>query len=96
MTLHISAKQAWGVLAAGVAAYEIACQEGELLSEGVDDWLAVRPILTRTVIAVVALHLGNAIPPRLDPFSLGLSGIRRGSRLLRAANPSTVVTGIAG
>ena len=42
MVLNVSAKQAWGVIAAGVLAYELACSEGELLSEGVDDWVATR------------------------------------------------------
>ncbi|MDT5016494.1 MAG: hypothetical protein QOD39_2654 [Mycobacterium sp.] len=77
-----NAKQAWAVLAAGVLAYELGCKEGELLSEGVDDWLAVKPLLTRTVIAALALHLGNAVPPQLDPISLGFQGIRRASRFV--------------
>ena len=64
MVLNMNAKRAWGVIAAGVLAYELACNEGELLSEGVDDWVATKPILTRTVIAALALHLGNAVPPR--------------------------------
>ena len=84
MALPLSAKQAWGLLAAGVLAYELACKEGELLSEGVDDWVAAKPILTRTVIAAFALHLGNAVPPRFDPVSLAFIGIRRGSRFLTA------------
>ena len=84
MALPLSAKQAWGLLAAGVLAYELACKEGELLSEGVDDWVAAKPILTRTVIAALALHLGNAVPPRFDPLSLAFIGIRRGSRFLTA------------
>jgi hypothetical protein len=84
MALTVNAKHAWGVLAAGVVAYELACREGELLSEGVDDWVAAKPVLTRTVIAALALHLGNAVPPRFDPVSLGFHGIRRGSRYLAA------------
>lgn len=82
MAMLVNAKQAWGVLAAGVLAYEIACNEGELLSEGVDDWLAARPVLTRTVIAALALHLGNAVPPQVDPISWGFQAIRRASRLV--------------
>jgi hypothetical protein len=84
MALNVNAKQAWGVIAAGVLAYELACKEGELLSEGVDEWVTAKPILTRTVIAALALHLGNAVPPRFDPLSLGFSGIRKGSRFLTA------------
>jgi hypothetical protein len=84
MVLNISAKQAWGVIAASVLAYELACNEGELLSEGVDDWVATKPILTRAVIAALALHLGNAVPTRFDPVSMGFHGIRKGSRYLTA------------
>ena len=84
MVLSMSAKQAWGVIAAGVLAYERACNDGELLSEGVDDWVTSRPMLTRTVIAALALHLGNAVPPRFDPVSMGFHGIRKGSRYLTA------------
>jgi hypothetical protein len=84
MVLNMNAKQAWGVLAAGVLAYELACNEGELLSEGVDDWMATKPILTRAVIAALALHLGNAVPTRFDPVSMGFHGIRKGSRYLTA------------
>ena len=32
----------------------------------------------------LALHLGNAVPPQLDPISLGFHGIRRASRFLAA------------
>ena len=58
----MNAKQAWALLAAGVMAYGIVCGEGKLLSEGVDEWLAAKPILTGVVIAALALHLGNALP----------------------------------
>lgn len=58
--LTMNAKQAWAVLTAVVLSYEIACREGQLLSEGVDEWLISRPILTRAAIAAMALHLGNA------------------------------------
>lgn len=31
--LEMSAKQAWAILAAGVLSYEIACRDGQLLSD---------------------------------------------------------------
>jgi len=43
----MNARQAWAVLATGVIAYEIACKDGQLLSECVDEWLLSRPIITR-------------------------------------------------
>jgi hypothetical protein len=63
--VELNARQAWAVLAAGVVGYEVACKDGQLLSEGVDEWLVSRPILTRAVIAALALHLGNALAERL-------------------------------
>lgn len=80
--LNMSAKQAWVILAAGVLSYEIACRDGQLLSEGVDEWLSSRPILTRAAIAAMALHLGNAVPKRFDLVSLGFQVLRHSSRYL--------------
>lgn len=77
----MNAKQAWALLAAGVLGYELVCEDGQLLSECVDGWLASRPILTRAAIAALALHLGNALPQRYDVVSLGFQAIRRSSRL---------------
>jgi len=76
----MNAKQAWAILTAGVLSYEIACREGQLLSEGVDEWLISRPILTRAAIAAMALHLGNAVPKHYDVVSLGFQALRQSSR----------------
>lgn len=76
----MNARQAWALLTAGVLGYEIACKDGQLLSECVDEWLVSRPILTRAAIAALALHLGNAVPKRYDVVSLGFQAIRRSSR----------------
>ncbi len=77
--LEMSAKQAWAILAAGVLSYEIACRDGHLLSEGVDEWLISRPIITRAAIVAMALHLGNAVPKRYDVVSLGCDVLRHRS-----------------
>lgn len=76
--LKMSAKQAWAILATDALSYEIACRDGQLLSEGVDEWLIARPILTRAAIAAMALHLGNAVPKRYDVVSLGCQVLRHG------------------
>ena len=70
------AAKAWTVLAVGVAAWDIAAPTGQTLSEQCDRWLATHPWLTRILIAAVALHLSNAIPPRTDPLHLAF-GVRR-------------------
>ena len=77
-----TAKQPRTILTSGLLSYEIACREGQLLSEGVDEWLISRPILTRAAIAAMALHLGNAVPKRYDVVSLGFQMLRQSSRFL--------------
>jgi len=67
---------AWLALAAGVVAWEIA--GAELLSEAVDRYLEAHPWLTRAVIAIVALHLANLLPERLDPLHQIAVAARRG------------------
>lgn len=79
----MNARQAWVLLAAGVLGYEVVCDDGQLLSECVDEWLVSRPILTRAAIAALALHLGNAVPERYDVVTQGFRAIRQGSRIVQ-------------
>lgn len=61
---------AWGTLAAGVAAYDILCPQGETMSEAVDRALE-RPkarYAALGAIAITACHLANLIPEQIDPF----------------------------
>jgi len=76
----MNAKQAWVLLATGVLSYELYCKDGELLSECVDGWLISRRVLTRAIIAALALHLGNALPVRYDVVSLGFFVMRKAKR----------------
>lgn len=65
---------AWGTIAAGVAAYDVFCPQGETLSEGVDRALE-RPygkVIALGAIAVTAAHLANLLPERVDPFHQAL------------------------
>lgn len=63
-----AADRAWLALAAGIVAYEVAAPRGELLSEGVDRYLARKPWLTRLVVVGIAAHLLNLIPAKVDPL----------------------------
>lgn len=81
--VDMNAKQAWVLLATGVLSYELYCKDGELLSECVDEWLDCRPLLTRAVIAALALHLGNLLPARYDVVSLGFFVMRKAKRCWR-------------
>lgn len=69
---ELTAKRAWAAIGLGVLAYEIACPKDELLSEGVDRALESHKAMTLAGIGVVALHLANLLPDRLDPLSQGL------------------------
>lgn len=79
----ISGKQAWGVMAAAIVAYELACDDDQLLSVVVDDWLVTRPVTTRLVIAAVAGHLANTFAPEYDLMHLGFLGTRKLARMFR-------------
>ncbi|HZA12361.1 DUF7427 family protein [Mycobacterium sp.] len=92
----MNAKQAWALLAAGVLTYEVSCRDGQLLSEGVDEWLMAKPVLTRAVIAALALHLGNVLPARYDIVSLGFLGLRRCSRIWQQSQGRYPAAEIAG
>ena len=63
-------EKAWIVLAAGVTAYEVLCDDGETLSEYLDP-LYEHPIKKALIIGAIgttALHLANMIPEKQDPF----------------------------
>lgn len=62
-------EHAWAVLALGIVGYEIACDEEELLSVAVDRWLISHPLITRTAITAVSLHLLNLLPWWADALS---------------------------
>lgn len=71
---------AWVTLAAGVAAYDILCPEGETMSEGVDRALETKyRHLTALGIGMVALHLVNKLPNKVDPLHqlTALKSLRR-------------------
>lgn len=67
-------EHAWAVLAAGIAGYELICDDEELLSVAVDRWLISHPLITRTAIAAVSLHLLNLLPWWIDILSKKLWG----------------------
>jgi hypothetical protein len=63
-------------LGCGVVGYNLTARDAEQLSEAVDRYLSSRPWLTRTVVAVLALHLLNSIPIWADPLALAFSAAR--------------------
>lgn len=63
------ADRAWLALAGGVLVYDLASPSGETLSEGMGRYHTARPWLTRLGVAIVAAHLLDWLPARLDPFA---------------------------
>ena len=61
------ARKAWLAIAAIVLAHNLTAEDGDTLSEAVDEWLLTHPLLTRAAIAVLALHLANAVSNNADP-----------------------------
>jgi len=70
---------AWTALAAGVIGYNVSAREGEMLSQAADRWIESHPILVRLLIAVVAAHVANVAPQRLDPIHLFFGLVRKKS-----------------
>jgi hypothetical protein len=71
------ADRAWLALAGGIAMYEFAAVEGELLSEAADRYMLAHPWWTSAVVVAVGMHLRNAVPDRCDPLHWLFVGKRR-------------------
>lgn len=72
----------WWVIGAFVVVHNIvaAGQGKEMLSEAFDRWMISHPRVATGVVAAVALHLINWLPPRYDPIHIffeGCSELRR-------------------
>lgn len=65
----------WFAVGAVVVAYELVAPDGQLLSEGIDRALIRWPVATRVGVALVACHLLNLIPTRVDPLHR-LAGVK--------------------
>ncbi|MET8430145.1 hypothetical protein [Nocardia sp. NPDC004860] len=79
-----TAENAWAILLTAIGVWELAAPPNQLLSEGVDRAIQRRPIVTRALIAVTALHLANLLPRQVDPFTILLRVLTPCLRLLRS------------
>lgn len=70
MELPKPSTMAWCGVAAGVAAYDLLCPQGETMSEAVDRAMEhpVKRIAALGAIAITSLHLANLLPQQVDPF----------------------------
>jgi hypothetical protein len=70
-------EKAWACLGLVIVVYEIVAPENELLSEVVDRFLVSHPIVTRTIVIGLALHLINLLPEQIDPLHHTAIAVRR-------------------
>lgn len=68
---------AWTGLAAGVITYNTLTKDGQMLSEQADRWIEKHPLFTRMAVAVLAAHVANVAPRRLDLVHLFFTLSRR-------------------
>lgn len=69
-----TADRAWIALGVGVAAYDVLCPRGEMLSEASARYATVRPLLWHGTIIYIAGHLMHVWPERVD-FLSGLAKV---------------------
>lgn len=67
MRQHLTARNGWWTTGILIALFEWNCLPGETLSEGADKWIEKHPYRTRILILLLAAHVSNMIPNRLDP-----------------------------
>ena len=79
----LTANRGWPALVAAIVGYEIACAEGELLSEGFDRLLERHPVWPRLAVFAVALHLVNWLPGWADPIHLVFHKTRRRGAIIK-------------
>ena len=63
-----SSDKAWIALGGYVIIWNLIAEDGDLLSEAVDRYMISHPWRTRAIIALVAIHLSNSVPPSCDPI----------------------------
>ena len=82
--------RAWLALAAGVAAYDLAANDDELLTDAARRYFKSKPLPTAAMILMTSLHLIGGIPRWCDPFAL-LFGANRRLRRQGPWSPGTAV-----
>ena len=68
---------AWAVMGLSIIVYNLKAKEGEMLSEQADRWIERHPVAARAAVGVVAAHVANAAPQRLDPIHFMFTILRR-------------------
>lgn len=84
MAGRLHAGHGWQMLIAGILAWELWCEDGELLSEGFDRLLERHPVWPRIVVILIAAHVANLIPTKIDLVNRLFYLVRLSRRLNRA------------
>lgn len=66
--MALPARHSWSAIAALVVWHELVCEDGELLSEGVDRALDRCPVVVYALMFVTVGHLLNWLPKSVDPY----------------------------
>lgn len=69
-----------GLIGAGITAYELLCDDGETISDGIWDYMersTPSRIFALGAVGVTAAHLMQILPESIDPFKRVLSKARR-------------------
>lgn len=72
---HLPPERAWWLIGCFVVAFDAITPPGTTLSEKMDEWIDEHPFAARAAVVLVAAHLVNAIPPRLDPIHQAFVGV---------------------
>ena len=74
-----SAARGWVAILVFVVAHNVvaAGRDDEMLSQTMARWVKAHPVLVRAGIAVLALHLAEALPDVVDPFAQAMSRLPR-------------------
>ena len=59
--------RAWIAIGVGVLSWDLACEDGDTLSEACDRYMIHHPWLVRGVAFALAAHVCNLVPDRFDP-----------------------------
>lgn len=69
--------RAWITLGVGVVGFDLACAEGDTMSEAADRYMLRHPWLVRAVAFGLAAHCCNLVKPAYDPLHLMFVGMRK-------------------
>lgn len=68
MRSRLTARNGWWATGALIVFFELTCPPGQTLSEGADLWIEKHPYRTRLLVLLLAAHVSNLLPAKVDPI----------------------------